>query len=62
MTDHIVVFDAPDRLTGRTVTVDVDDASGFTLFGRVRTEELIGVTGEAVSMPPHPRRVSLDVV
>ncbi|MCU0705978.1 MAG: tRNA (N6-isopentenyl adenosine(37)-C2)-methylthiotransferase MiaB [Fimbriiglobus sp.] len=62
MTDHIAVFDAPERLTGRTVTVDIDDATGFTLFGRVRTEELVGVTGEGEYTPPRPRRVSLGVV
>ncbi len=33
MTDHIVVFDGPDRLTGQTVRVHIDDASSFTLFG-----------------------------
>ena len=64
MTDHIAVFDAPERLTGRTVTVDVDDASGFTLFGRVRTEELVGEPAKSPAgfAPPRPRRVSLDVV
>src|SRR5690349_18033759 len=29
MTDHIAVFDGPDRLIGQTVTVDVEDASAF---------------------------------
>jgi tRNA-2-methylthio-N6-dimethylallyladenosine synthase len=63
MTDHIAVFDAPERLTGRTVTVDVTDATGFTLFGTVRTEELVGVTGEAIETPPtRHRRLSLEVV
>lgn len=37
MTDHIVVFDGNDRLVGETVTVDIDDASPFTLYGSVRT-------------------------
>jgi tRNA-2-methylthio-N6-dimethylallyladenosine synthase len=65
MTDHIVVFDAPVRLTGRTVTVDIADASGFTLFGRVRAEELVGepaVSTAGSAPPPRPRRVSLEVV
>ncbi len=64
MTDHIAVFDAPDRLTGRTVTLDIDDATGFTLFGRVRTDELVGepAVSAAGSDAPRPRRVSLDVV
>jgi tRNA-2-methylthio-N6-dimethylallyladenosine synthase len=37
MTDHIVVFDAPERLIGQIVDVEIDDASSFTLFGRVKT-------------------------
>src|SRR5687768_13634288 len=36
MTDHIAVFDSPERLIGQTVTVDVADASAFTLYGTVR--------------------------
>jgi tRNA-2-methylthio-N6-dimethylallyladenosine synthase len=43
MTDHIVVFDGTERLIGETVTVDVDDASSFTLFGSVRTNAVSGV-------------------
>jgi tRNA-2-methylthio-N6-dimethylallyladenosine synthase len=39
MTDHIVVFDGNERLAGRTVQVIVDDASSFTLYGRVLTGE-----------------------
>jgi tRNA-2-methylthio-N6-dimethylallyladenosine synthase len=62
MTDHIAVFDAPERVVGQTLTVDVDDASGFTLYGRVRTDEVVGVTGEAELPPPRPRRVGLNVV
>jgi len=63
MTDHIVVFDAPDRVIGHTLTLDIEDASGFTLFGRVRTDEVIGVTGTAPpTMAPKPRRIGLSVV
>jgi tRNA-2-methylthio-N6-dimethylallyladenosine synthase len=43
MTDHIVVFDGNSRLIGRTVEVDVVEASSFTLFGNVVTEEQVGV-------------------
>ena len=43
MTDHIVVFDGPDRLTGHTVRVHIDDASAFTLFGTAETVEVVGV-------------------
>lgn len=42
MTDHIVVFDGPERLTGRTLRIRIDDASAFTLYGRVITGEHIG--------------------
>ncbi|MBX9626223.1 MAG: tRNA (N6-isopentenyl adenosine(37)-C2)-methylthiotransferase MiaB [Gemmataceae bacterium] len=42
MADHIVVFDGPDRLVGQTVRVRVDDASAFTLYGRVVTGEGVG--------------------
>lgn len=33
MTDHIVVFDGDDRMIGQTVTVQVAEASPFTLYG-----------------------------
>jgi tRNA-2-methylthio-N6-dimethylallyladenosine synthase len=42
MTDHIVVFDGTERLTGCTVRVHIDDASSFTLYGRVLTGEHVG--------------------
>ena len=35
ITDHIVVFDGPNRLVGQMVTVRIRDASAFTLFGEV---------------------------
>jgi tRNA-2-methylthio-N6-dimethylallyladenosine synthase len=44
-TDHIVVFDGNERLTGQTVTVTVEEATAFTLFGTVVTKEQIGETG-----------------
>jgi hypothetical protein len=63
MTDHIAVFDGPDRLIGRTVTVDVTDASAFTLYGTVRTGEQIGVSREAQpDAAPAPRRIGLNLV
>jgi tRNA-2-methylthio-N6-dimethylallyladenosine synthase len=43
MTDHIAVFEGNERLTGQTVDVVVEDASAFTLFGRVVTGEQVGV-------------------
>jgi tRNA-2-methylthio-N6-dimethylallyladenosine synthase len=52
MTDHIVVFDGPERLTGRTVRVHVDDASAFTLFGTVETTELVGIECDREPEPP----------
>jgi tRNA-2-methylthio-N6-dimethylallyladenosine synthase len=42
MTDHIVVFDGTERLSGQTVRVQVEDASAFTLYGRVLTGEHAG--------------------
>src|SRR5262249_29968642 len=37
MTDHIVVFDGNERLTGQTVPVSVEEATAYTLFGTVLT-------------------------
>ena len=65
MTDHICVFDGPPRLVGQTVTVDVTDASGFTLYGDVRVGEVTGVSREAGSSEPsaaRPLRIRLAVV
>jgi tRNA-2-methylthio-N6-dimethylallyladenosine synthase len=41
-TDHIVVFDANERLIGRMVQVTIDAASTFTLFGTVEIMERVG--------------------
>jgi tRNA-2-methylthio-N6-dimethylallyladenosine synthase len=46
MTDHIVVFDGNERLIGQAVKVKVDDASPFTLYGEVVTDEVIGASRE----------------
>lgn len=63
MTDHIVVFDGTDRLIGETVTVDVDDASGFTLYGAVRTGEQIGAEArDAGPTASSRRRIGLGLV
>jgi tRNA-2-methylthio-N6-dimethylallyladenosine synthase len=64
MTDHIAVFDGPARLVGETVTLEVTDASGFTLYGDVRTGESVGVScsREAEPSAAGPRRIGLAVV
>jgi tRNA-2-methylthio-N6-dimethylallyladenosine synthase len=59
MTDHIVVFDGPQRLTGQTVRVHVDDASAFTLFGTV---EAAGMTPEAACGLAEPTRIGLPLI
>jgi tRNA-2-methylthio-N6-dimethylallyladenosine synthase len=43
MTDHIVVFDGNPRLIGQTVRVAIDEASPFTLYGKVETSEALGL-------------------
>jgi tRNA-2-methylthio-N6-dimethylallyladenosine synthase len=45
MTDHIVVFEGNARLIGQRVQVAIEEATAFTLFGTVVTEEQIGVVG-----------------
>ena len=42
-TDHIVVFDGNPRLAGQTMQIDIDDATSFTLYGKVVTGEQVGV-------------------
>ncbi len=60
-TDHIVVFDAPTRLVGTMATLKVVDASPFTLFGEVLTEEVVGSRGTIVA-EPRPMRRALPLV
>ena len=66
MTDHIVVFDGNPRLIGQTVMVDIHEASPFTLFGRVETDETVGAaiaSNEAPSNEVEVRqRIGLPVV
>ena len=52
MADHIVVFDGAERLIGHTVRVAVTDASPFTLYGDVLTDEVVGAdVSREVSRP-----------
>ncbi len=65
MTDHIVVFDGTDRLVGKTVTIDVDDATSFTLYGKVQTANQVGGHGTETAptrRTPARQRIGLDVV
>jgi tRNA-2-methylthio-N6-dimethylallyladenosine synthase len=63
MTDHIVVFDGPERLTGQTVQVHIADATPYTLFGEVLTGEKVGVTCcDPAPAAAAPRRLGLPVV
>ncbi len=43
-TDHIVVFEGNERLTGQTVQVAIEEATAFTLFGTVVTGEQVGIS------------------
>lgn len=65
MTDHITVFDGSDRLVGETVSVQVHDASAFTLYGTVITSEVVGGRGTA-EIPSveltRSRRIGLNLV
>lgn len=62
MADHIVVFDAPDRLVGAVVRARVTDATSFTLFAEVTEVESAppdwkpasagqGSTGKRIELP-----------
>ncbi len=66
MTDHIVVFDGTPRLIGQIVRVVIEDASPFTLYGSVLTDEVVGVeTARAAPLrepPRRPSRFSLPVI
>jgi tRNA-2-methylthio-N6-dimethylallyladenosine synthase len=50
MTDHIVVFEGNERLIGQMVQVYIEEATAFTLFGKVVTDEQIGVSGTEISI------------
>jgi tRNA-2-methylthio-N6-dimethylallyladenosine synthase len=67
MTDHIVVFDGTERLVGQTVQLMINDASPFTLYGTVLTEEVVGVDETATPRHNHnpltrPNRIGLTVL
>jgi tRNA-2-methylthio-N6-dimethylallyladenosine synthase len=70
MTDHITVFDGNERLIGNTVKVLIEDATAFTLFGRIVTDEVSGaalVSREATIaktsvVTPAAGRKSLEVI
>ena len=70
MADHIVVFDGTERLIGQTVRVAIDDASPFTLYGEVLTDEVIGAdvsrepqaSAPPTSAAPTPNKFSLPLV
>ncbi|MFL5328219.1 MAG: tRNA (N6-isopentenyl adenosine(37)-C2)-methylthiotransferase MiaB [Gemmataceae bacterium] len=63
MTDHIVVFDGPTRLVGNTVPVLVSEASPFTLYGDVVTEEFVGAAQECCETIADPRpRIALPIL
>jgi tRNA-2-methylthio-N6-dimethylallyladenosine synthase len=69
MTDHIVVFEGNERLIGRTVSVMIEEATAFTLFGVVVTGEQIGVQREPTEevvpawaqLSPGSQRISLPL-
>lgn len=61
--DHIVVFDGNPRLAGATLDIDIDDATSFTLFGRVVTGEQIGVADACCEMPAeNGQRIALPLL
>jgi tRNA-2-methylthio-N6-dimethylallyladenosine synthase len=67
-TDHIVVFEGNTRLIGATVQVVIDEATAFTLFGTVATEERVGIESEPAThdrmlLPERDKeRISLPVL
>jgi tRNA-2-methylthio-N6-dimethylallyladenosine synthase len=65
-TDHIVVFDGPERLIGELVSVRIEAATAFTLFGRVESadcaEAAPAVPLAAAPTPGRPGRISLPLL
>jgi tRNA-2-methylthio-N6-dimethylallyladenosine synthase len=62
MTDHIVVFDAPSRLIGQIVPLAIEDASSFTLFGRVLTDSPGWKFRELPEAIRKPQRIGLNLL
>lgn len=70
--DHIVVFDGNPRLAGAILDVDIHEATSFTLFGTVATQEQITTLSDddqscdlpSPGEPPalEPRRIGLPLV
>jgi tRNA-2-methylthio-N6-dimethylallyladenosine synthase len=58
--DHIVVLAGNERLIGRVVRVRIDDASAFTLFGTVLTDEHVHTT--VAERPVPAQRIRLPLV
>ena len=65
MADHIVVFDAPERLVGAVVRARVTDATSFTLFAEVTEVESAPPDWKSTAAPaspiPQARRLELPV-
>ena len=64
------MFEGNERLIGRTVSVRIDEATAFTLFGTVETGEQVGVERddrgfdvcEPTAQPTDAGRFSLPIV
>jgi tRNA-2-methylthio-N6-dimethylallyladenosine synthase len=62
MTDHIAVFAGNERLIGQTVSVQVREATAFTLFGTVETGEQVGASEPLAASPPSPAAAPAGVM
>jgi tRNA-2-methylthio-N6-dimethylallyladenosine synthase len=58
-TDHIVVFDGHERLSGQTLQIELRETTAFTLFGDIVTGTQVGVAERA---EVSPRRIGLPLV
>ena len=54
--------DGTDRLIGQTARVAIDDASPFTLYGNVLTDQGIAQASAAAESPTRPGKFSLPLV
>ena len=66
LTDHIAVFQGRDRHIGQLVNLKINDATPFTLYGDIITDEHVGVTGQipeqiSVAIPQKSKR-SLELI
>ncbi|MSQ93880.1 MAG: tRNA (N6-isopentenyl adenosine(37)-C2)-methylthiotransferase MiaB [Gemmataceae bacterium] len=63
MSDHIVVFDGNPRLVGQSMQIDIDEATSFTLFGKVVSGEQVGGLGDCCEVPGANReRIALPLI